>query len=489
LYYNKNRYFLKKETLLKKILLVNPPEMTQGLGSAPAFGLLWMIAYLRRHGFDPHFADGWVIGWKGIEESIIKCQPDILGVTAISGLRHKAFRIAEMAKRINPETIVVMGGIHATIMWKQVLENYPAIDIAVRGEGENTLLEIAQGKPLAEIDGIAYRHNGQIICNKNRELIPNLDDIPHLAWDLHDWSALSGVNDANRGQIIKGIDVSNEMVAPIIASRGCPGRCNFCPTWLVWKNWRCRSPENVIDEIEYLYHQYNIKHFKFLDDSFSIDRNLTVKLCDELERRKLRIAFAAQTRGDLIDQELLERLYSVGQYILILGVESGSQKILDIMGKDIDIKKLKENILIAKKIGYKINELLIVGNIGETIDTVNETVDFVKETAPDVTSVGHGLMLFPGTLVYQHAKKVGAINDDFWLTDIPYMMYTYDYPEAMLHSFAHAVYNRKRLPRSKFMIMLENHRFFARSIGNRMGQKLGIKKKKKYKGIKGYYPR
>lgn len=462
--------------------------MTQGLGSAPAFGLLWMASYLRRYGFDPHFADGWAIGWEGIEEKIIKYQPDIVGVTAISGLRHKAFRIAGIAKRINPDTLVVMGGIHATVMWNQVLENYPSIDIIVRGEGEISLLEIAQGRPLNEIDGISYRGNGQIIRNKDRQLIPNLDDIPLLAWDLHDWSALSGVNDANEGQIINDIEVSKEMVAPIISSRGCPGRCNFCPSWIVWKHWRCRSPENVIDEIEYLYHKYNIKHFKFLDDSFSIDRNLTLKFCDELERRKLRIAFAAQTRGDLIDQELLERLYSVGQYILILGVESGSQKILDIMRKDINLERLKENILVAKKIGYKINELLIVGNIGETVDTVNETIDFVKETEPDVTSVGHGLMLFPGTLVYQHAKKVGAIDDSFWLTDKPYMMYTHDYPEAMLHSFAHAVYNRKRLPKLKFMIMLQNHRFFVRAVTNKLSQKLGIKKKTK-KGIKGYYPR
>ena len=477
---------------MKKVLLVNPPEMTQGVNltifPGPSIGLLWLVSYLRQYGFVPHFVDGWEIGWSGIEDKIINFQPDIVGVTAISALRHKAFKVAEIAKRINPNIVVVMGGIHATIMWKQVLENYPSIDIVVRGEGEVSLLEIAQGKPLNEIDGISYRNNGQIICNKDRELIHNLDDIPLPAWDLNNFSVLASVNDAKEGEIINGIDVSKELVAPIISSRGCIGKCNFCSTWVTWKYSRCRSPENIVDELEYLYNKYNIKHFKFLDDAFSMDRNITMKFCDELEKRKMRIAFAAQTRGDLIDQELLERLYSVGHYILLIGVESGSQKILDIMRKNIDLNKLKENILMAKRIGFKINELLIVGNIGETIDTINETVEFVKQTEPDTTSVGHGLMLFPGTSVYQHAKKVGLINDDFWLSEIPYMMYTYEHSEAMLHSFAHALYNRKRLPNSKPMVILENQRFFVRSITNKLSKAIGIKKKRK-KGIKGYYPR
>jgi len=405
---------------MKKVLLINPPGMAQGLSSMPTIGMLWLASYLRQHGYDPQFADGWILGWNGIEEKITNYQPDIVGITSITGVRHNAFKVADMVKRIKPETLVALGGIHATVMWRQVLENYPAVDLIVRGEGEVTLLDIVQGKPFNEIDGICYRKDGHVIRNKDRNLIPHLDEIPLPAWDLHDLNVFEAPNDADEGTVINGIDVSKETVAPIIFSRGCSGRCNFCATWWVWKHWRCRSAENMVDEVEHLYYKYNIRHFKFLDDCFTIDRNAMMKFCDELEKRKLRIAFAGQTRGDTIDQEMLERLHSVGCYILLIGVESGSQKILDTMGKNTDIQKLEENIVLAKKIGFKINELIIVGNIGETIDTVNETVEFVKRTNPDEASVGNGLMIFPGTTLYTHAKKVGMITDDFWLTVKPY---------------------------------------------------------------------
>jgi len=473
---------------MKKVLLINPPEVAQGVGSTPTIGMLWLVSYLRQHGIDPIFADGWVMGWEGVEEQIIKHCPDIVGITGITGARHRSFKVVEMVKRINPGILVVFGGIHATIMWKQVLERYPSIDIIVRGEGEVTLLEIAQDRPLEEIDGICYRKDGRVVRNKDRELISNLDEIPFPAWDVHDLRVFGAPNNAKEGEVINGIDASKEPVAPIIFSRGCPGRCNFCSTWWIWKHWRCRSAKNITDEIEYLHNEFNIKHFKFLDDCFTVDRNAIIQFCDEIERRKLRIAFTVQTRGDCIDQEVLERLHGIGNYLMEIGVESGSQKILDIMGKNTDLKKLEENIMLAKKIGYKVNQLLIVGNIGETIDTVNETIKFVKRTDPDVTSVGNGIMIFPGTSVYQHAKRAGLIDDDFWFTDHPYMMYTHEHSKAMLDAFTHAVYNRRLLPRSKFRLILQNHRYFSRALKDRACNAIGIKKKEK-KRIKGYYPR
>lgn len=470
------------------MLLINPPEMGQGVGSMPTLGMLWLASYLRKYGFDPSYADGWILGWKGVEDKIVKCHPDIVGITGITGARYKAFKVADMVKNINSNTLVVFGGVHATVMWKQVLENYPSIDIVVRGEGEITLLEIAQSKPLNEIDGICYRDRGRAVRNKDRQLIPNLDDIPLPAWDLHDLRSFGAPNDAVEGDIINGIDASKELVAPVIFSRGCPGKCNFCSTWWIWKNWRYRSPQNMVDEIEYLYNKFSMRHFKFLDDCFTIDRDIMLKFCDELQRRKLRIAFSAQTRGDCIDQEVLERLYSVGNYHLLVGVESGSQKILDIMGKSLDLKKLEENILTAKKIGYKIKELLIAGNIGETPETINETVEFVKRTNPDSIGLGDGLMIFPGTRVYQHAKRVCMLDDSFWLTDKPYMMYTYEHSKAMLDAFTHAIRNRQRLPKSKFMIIIKNHRYFSRAVRDTLRRKLGQERLEGKKGIKGYYP-
>jgi len=461
--------------------------MGQGVSSTPTNGMLYLAAYLRKYGFDPPFADGWLIGWDGVEQRIIDYKPDIIGLTSITGGRHKAVKVAEIAKRIDPKILVVLGGVHPTIMWKQMLEHYPVIDIIVRGEGEITLLEIAQGKALSEIDGICYRHNDRVIRNKDRELIADLDDIPFPAWDLHDLRAFSAPNNARPGEIIKGIDASREPVAPMIFSRGCPGRCNFCSTWWIWKCYRRRTAKNLVDEVELLHNKYNIKSFKFVDDCFTDDKEAIMEFCDEVERRKLNIIFTTLTRGDRVDEEMLERLQRAGNYLISFGVESGSQKILDIMRKEIDLKKVEENIMICKKVGLRVNELLIVGNIGETIDTVNDTVEFVKRTQPDVTSVSNGMMIFPGTQLYQHSKRVGLIDEDFWVkTEHVYAMYTHGYPKWMLDVFTHAVINHRRLPRSKFMVAMRNHRYFTRSIKDRIRRSLGTEKHKKR--IKGYYP-
>ena len=447
---------------MPRVLLINPDDTAQGGFSNPPLGLAYLAGTLEKHKIDVRIVDGYLAGRHEIEKQVKGYEPDIVGITCYTPGRIQALSIATWVKRYRDNILTVIGGAHPTIMWKQILHHYPDVDICVLGEGEQTLVEIALNYPRETIQGIARRDDGSAIRNSSREYVTDLDSIPFPAWHLLPLNKYPA-----RGQDIwNGIDLSKEPRVSVIYTRGCSASCEFCSTWWIWKGHRSRSANNMCDELDLLSHVYNVKHIVFADDAFSVDMRAAKELCQTIIDRRLKLAWMATTRVDAVDRELLALMRRAGCYEISYGVESGSQRLLDKMGKKASVETAKQAISATRQVGIQATALLIVGNQGETKESINETVDFLREANPNkIGSVG-GLWIFPGTVLYQHAKHDGLIDDSFWLTDQDTPVYLAEHTRKDLEMFLLAVDRRKKLGTLDFWIayLLEPVRRFLRQF-------------------------
>ena len=431
-----------------RVLLINPPEIEYTGFNNPPLALLYLAGTLKKNGVKVKILDGFFCGWQGIKKEIQKFKPTIVGTTCLTVYRFSSYRVVKMAKDVNPNIITVFGGVHASIMHTQLIDNYPFIDVVVRGEGEQTLLKIAQGKPLGKIMGITYRKNNKVVVNGPQKYIENLDKIPFPAWEMVDLTKYAPlpafVNEHN------GIDFRKTPRIPIIFSRGCPGQCNFCSTWMLWRGWRGRSGKNMADEIELLYKKFEMRHFIFCDDCMTVNIKEAINFCDEIKKRNLKIAFNVQTRTDTINRELLEKLKQIGCYCINYGIESGSQTILEKMDKDNTIKNSIKAILLTKKIGINVSAQMITGALGETLQTLNQSIRFLQKTNPEFVVTLGGLWVYPGTKIYHYLKTKGKINDDYWLKPNPPMVFRSHFSERQIRYFRINMEKKKLInPRKK----------------------------------------
>ncbi|MFH0979292.1 MAG: radical SAM protein [Candidatus Woesearchaeota archaeon] len=332
-------------------------------------------------------------------------RPEMVGMTCLTNNRGSCIRFAKKVKKYNPNIKVVLGGVHATIMHKQILSHFAAIDIIVMGEGELTVRElvstIEKKGDLKSVKGLAFREHGKIIETEKREPIKDLDTLPIPNLEFF------------RKQI------EETKTGCIYSSRGCPYHCNFCSTSHYWNNmWRPRSPKHVVDEIEYLLTNFQVKYLYFTDDCFSTSKKRVIEICRKIVQRGLKVKFTVSTRVNFIDDESLRWLKKAGAVEVAFGVESGSPKILGNIGKQEDLSQVITACKKTAKWGLTPSVLLFVGTPGENQETINETkklVDQIYRSAKiDYVRL---LEVYPGVPLYEHAKKIGFIDDDYWLTN------------------------------------------------------------------------
>lgn len=377
------------------VLLANPHDTSQGGFSSAPLGLAYLAGTLEAHGIDVEIVDGYLDGFDGIKARIDEGHPEWVAITCYTPGRHKALEIARYAAASGAKT--VLGGPHPSIMWQQMEAHYPFVDYFVRGEGEITLLELVQGKnpPMS------------------RPNVRDLDSIPFPAWHLLDLKRYPGGSGTWRDICL------GEPRIPVIFSRGCAGHCSFCSTWRVWHGWRRRSPENMVAELEILQHEHGVHHLVFQDDAFTLDVEATKTLCRLIIDRDLHFGFFCTSRTDACDPEMFELLSAAGCYGLSMGIESGSQRILDLMGKENTVEQNAAAIEMAHKAGLAVCALIVQGYPGETEADRQATRDFLNRTRPaDVGTLGVTWVL-PGTELYQQMKAEGRISDDYWLGSEP----------------------------------------------------------------------
>lgn len=404
----------------RRVLLINPLHLNQGGYTPSPLALLYLAGYLRQDKrVKIKIVDGSKNGKEPVVEALKKFKPDLVGITTHTAGRHGALLTAKLAKEIRPKCKVVFGGIHPTLMWKQILENYPQVDYIVRGEGEITLWELVHSKKIENIRGLCWKKNNIVIKNPDRELIKDLNTIPFPAWDMINPKEYPPWGDG----VYNNIDTTKETRFSIIFTRGCMGRCTFCSSWMVWRGYRNRKAENVVSEMEMLVKNYNAKHFAFYDDTLTGNKKEIIKFCKEVVKRKWKLAIHATTRVDQVDHEILRWMKKAGFYEVAYGIESGSPEMLIRINKRTDLKK---NIIAADlthKVGMRVSALIMFGLPRETEKDRILTKKLIKRMKPDRIGTVGVVWIFPGTALYEQAKNARLINDSFWLEKRPYYIY------------------------------------------------------------------
>ena len=350
-------------------------------------------------------------------------KPDITGFQIFSMTRVSSFKMIERVHNDFPKIKIIIGGVHATIMYEQILLKYPWI-IAVLGEAEQTIIELISALKTNEnfesIKGIAYNEKGIVKKTGDRELIQELDLLPLPKHDVF------FDNDPER------------TTAHMITSRGCPFDCSFCCLKLISKQrLRKRGIENVVEEIVLLKKKYpRLTHIQFHDDTLLIDNKRVIEFCKLLIKENLNITFECSARVKPISYEMFYWLEKAGCKKIMFGLETGSQKLWESTHKKIKKSDLTDLFKLLKKFKFTVTTFLMCGFPGENNETVKETVETVRQIQRIkyswIAGVGK-LWIYPGTEVYEIMKQSGKIDDDYWMTekDVPFNTTEYSLEELI----------------------------------------------------------
>ena len=408
----------KAKTENNTILLMTtaPPENGAWyLGKRlPPIGLMYVAAALEKAGFQVQMLDNYLMN-KPIEEVkqlVTKTNPAIVGITCGSATYRRCIETARAIKEALPTCKVVVGGWHASYVPDSLLES-PEIDYVVMGEGEKAVTELATcivngNEPAAiTIPGVACRRAGANIKNPPK-FIEKMDEIPYparhlLPLELYD----------------RTIEYLNVKPADVMSiSRGCVFHCGFCETRKLWGNI-CRgfSPQRVIGEIQDLQSKYGTKGIYFINDNFTLRKKETLELCDLMVKNKLHLEWVCDTRVDLVNQELLEAMSRAGCKTIWFGVESGSQKILQRIGRDTTLAQIENAFKLCRKNNIKTACSFMLGVPGETLKDMEASLKFAKKLNPD-WCIFNVFIANPDSKMYQEvldSKKYDQL-DDFLLS-------------------------------------------------------------------------
>jgi anaerobic magnesium-protoporphyrin IX monomethyl ester cyclase len=401
----------KKRGKTFRVALINPPLSKGGFHHQIylPMGLPYLAAVLEKneHEIEVIDCEALEIDHKKLRAKLASLEPDVVGITSTTPTIESALLSAQVAKEACPNVAVVLGGPHATFMDEQILKEEAAVDIIVRGEGEQTLCELMDHifnfEGLHEVAGITFRKNGQIIRTPNRSFIQNLDELPYPAYKYFP---------------LKKYQISGRLILPVISSRGCPFQCSFCvSSQMFGKKFRMRRIKNVVDEIEWLRDTYGADAFTFYDDAFTLDIERAIEICEEIKRRKIGLPWNCQTRVDHVSKKLLAKMRESNCELVYFGVESGCQKILDAVGKETSIKQNEKAIKWAKDAGLVVIISLMIGYPGETADTLEQTLDLVRRLKPDDAYLCVATP-YPGTRFYRLIEENGwEMSHDWSLYD------------------------------------------------------------------------
>jgi len=309
-----------------------------------------------------------------------------------------------LAKRIGKETgaKTIAVGVHATAVPEDTLEK--GFDIIARGEYEYTIREIAGGNPLEEIDGVSFKKGKRFIHNKMGPLIGNLDELPFPSREFLP-------NEKYYSAIYKN------PFTFVLAGRGCPHQCIYCarPQLMSGRGYRMRSPENVVSELKYLKKNYKFKSVLFNDDTLNVNKKYVLELCDLIVKEKVNMPWGAYSRVDSVDKEIAQAMKKAGCFLVKVGYESGSDKLLKSMkkGARATTEQARKATKYFKDAGIQIHGTFIFGMPGETTETIRETIEFAKELDLDFVQFSVA-QPYPGTEFYKYLKKNNLLHFKSW---------------------------------------------------------------------------
>jgi len=337
---------------------------------------------------------------------------------------YEDYNFISILKSEFPKIKIIIGGTHATALPEQVLTECPQIDIIVRQEYDFTVPEIMSGKQLERIMGISYLDCGSIKHNPDRQYLEELDALPFVS---KVYKEFLDVNDYFYA-------FAQKPMVQIFSSRGCPFKCNFCsyPETMSGRIFRKRSVKNFVDEIEYICKEMpEVKEIFIEDDTFTVDKNRVLEICDEIIRRGLKLKWSCNSRVD-VPYDVLHKMKEAGCRLLVVGYESGSQEVLNQTRKGINLEQSLEFAQNTKELKLKVFGCFMIGLKGDNLETIQDTFQFAKKTYPDMVFFQQAVP-FPGTEFYTWVKESGyLITEDYskWLNKDGYLNCLVNYPYA-----------------------------------------------------------
>ncbi|MFA5022536.1 MAG: radical SAM protein [Patescibacteria group bacterium] len=399
-----------------KVLLVNPPLCNFRKSSAHSMpmGLLYLAAVLERDGYEAKVidADALKLTWEKLRERLKAENPNLVGITSTSLSWPAMTETARICKEVLPNSKIIVGGFGATLEPERALNDCAEIDFVCLGEGEKTIIDLVKALesnlPIREVKGLVIRDGNGLLRTEKQETIMDLDTIPPPAYHLLEpgFESYSGVHGD-----YQGIEPPSIVM---FASRGCPHRCIFCS--LGSKVVRSRSPKKVVDEIEFYKNKFKVKSVLIYDDEFigmsTMQNKWILDICDEIIKRGHDdLGYLVEGRcSQFVDLAVLKRMKEAGIKWVWWGVESGSQKVLDSIKKDITIANIKRTFALTRQAGLKSLMFIMTGFPEETEEDVKKTADLLAEVKPDKCRI-HIVTPMPGSELFRILNEQKLIDE------------------------------------------------------------------------------
>lgn len=408
----------------KKILFINPPvdfsvfygdgamDLSDTKSSSPPIGILHLASMAREYGYqvdilDAHAESSTI---KQILKRVAEFKPQFLCLTAMTIMIDASAQIAKVVKEYFPEIITIIGGVHVTAEPIETLRRYSQFDYAVVGEGEIVLVDFLDAwnkkRSLSEVQSLVWRYGDEIKVNQRRKFFKELDDFPFPAFDLVGKNLFSHYR-------LSVFGTKKFRSVGLVTSRGCTGKCEFCDLGVVGRGYRFMSADYLIQHLKELNEKYQVNDLLFYDDMFTGNRKRLEDFCNAMIAAGNPFSWSCCSRTDFIQYlDILELMRDAGCHTLEFGVESGCQRILDSMRKNVTKERIAEVIDRATKAGIKTKANFIIGHLGETHDSIEETIKFAKSL--NVNYVQHTHMVaLPGSGMYEHANKFATFDPDW----------------------------------------------------------------------------
>lgn len=498
------------------VLLIKPPyTRIRGTGQAPYFplGLGYIAAVLNQNGFTARIYHGEDPGpddppsmiepdigfrlrsdshkqmkavladrehpvWREVRQVLQDLKPDVVGITLLSVEVGPARKIAELVKEYRPDCPVVWGGVHPTFMPESCLVNM-SVDYVIRREGEYAMLDLCRalrdGGGMDTIAGLSWKKNGKTIHNPERGPIPDINVLP-----LPDRTAL-----------VFPERCDFRTLGSMIISRGCPYRCAFCSSRNFWdKKVRFRSPENLVQEIEFLVREHGCRQIMFWDDTLTFNEQIVRRYCDAILKAGLRITWKAATRADLIHPELLKLMKKAGCVKLEIGVESGSDRIKKLIFKDVTNDQVRQAFRQIEACGIGSGAFFMAGFPEETVEDLDQTFNLIQTL--EATEIAFNILdPMPGSAEYDKCIQLGLLPKDadwndfrFW----PDAHYAAKIPPEVFMEYANRIaawvyrrnnslrYRFKRNRQLLFSLLFIDPGLLFRKIINLVSRRLTVRK-------------
>ena len=403
------KFLLMRYYPAENILGASVRRLQEEVGVLPPLGLAHIAAVLEAEGYTVEVLDCFGLGLSEEESRarIRSAQADVIGITTMTYTLHSEMVGARLAYEESPKSLIMVGGPNMDLYPRETLQRYGFVDFGVCGEGEQTVLELAdrlyRGVSCEGMPGLVYRarRNGELVQTPPRSLIENLDTLPFPSLRQLPLDRYHSVMTQARPNIY------------LYTTRGCPFYCRYCvkPQW--GRHIRSFTASYVVDQIQHYVSAFGIKEFHMYDDTFTVNRRRVLEICHLLKRRGLDVPWSIRTRVDLVDEELLESMRSAGCYRIYYGVESGDEAILERMGRGTTIEQIRRAFRISKELKFETFAYYMIGYPGESRATYRKTLRLAKELDSDYAYFSITTAL-PGTEIYEEAIKEGLARGDEW---------------------------------------------------------------------------